>query len=232
MNPRAAAVKIAYPTSNEACTVIGAQQFGRIWRKMSLEVLAPSDLAASMNVSSFKESAWPLTKRVYQGHQVIDIAAIAFVIEGPNAAAMNRASRRDGNERNMSVILIIASSTFPPRNPATNPKGTPMLIAILTTTIPISIEIRVPLSTLLKISLPISSVPNRCSKLGGWSMCPKFEASQTASWPGSKEASETITMPMTIVKPRAERGFLAIVRTANLNSLSFGESLIFHAFIS
>jgi hypothetical protein len=43
----------------EALTMMGDVQFGRMWEKMTLALLAPTERAASMYDSSFSDNVFP-----------------------------------------------------------------------------------------------------------------------------------------------------------------------------
>ena len=78
---------------------------------------------------------------------------------------------------------MIISSTIPTKYPETAPKLTPITKPKIIVLKANDNEVVVPCNTLEKISLPVVSVPIKCSKLGG---AKAFEGLTWSNWWGDK----------------------------------------------
>ena len=94
---------------------------------------------------------------------IINARTATFV---PRAATRIRASRMIGIAKSASTMRIITSSTQPPICAAKKPHKTPTVIAITDAKKAIIKEMRPPYITRLSTSLPRSSAPNKCCRLG------------------------------------------------------------------
>ena len=102
------------------------------WRRMIRPRLAPKHRAASTYSSCFTTSVCARTNRASCGENTIPTASMPLVSPMPSAPVTPIASTIAGNDRSASITRLIASSTQPPRNPASNPTGMPIRHAIAT----------------------------------------------------------------------------------------------------
>ena len=105
--------------------------------------------------------------RAKWGTKTTPMAKSAWISFGPRIAVMPSASTRVGNDRITSTARMMRSSTRPPTKPAARPSGRPTTRATATVNSPASSDTRLPWITRLKMSRPMSSVPNGCVHEGG-----------------------------------------------------------------
>ena len=96
---------------------------------------------------------------------------------GPNIAEIAIASIRGGKAKKISVILINKLSSSFDDNEEILPIAKPTIEDIVKTKSEEQSDIREPTITLLKTSLPNSSVPIKCILLGGVNLWGKFTLS-------------------------------------------------------
>ena len=128
-----------------SCTMMKLRNDGSRWRKMMRPLLQPMTLAAVMKSSDLRERNLPRTIG-----QVRGIAAESAIHSGSV-----------GTDTSMSMIRMITSSARPPTYPARPPKRRPRTNENAIPTRPIVSEIRPPIRTREKMSLPSPSVPKR-----------------------------------------------------------------------
>ncbi len=93
---------------------ISGPTFGKMWRDVRCQSLAPSARARSTYVLVFSESTWARITRAVLGQEVIPITKITVHSEGVRIAASTIARGRNGSTRNQSVNRIRVVSRQPP----------------------------------------------------------------------------------------------------------------------
>ena len=164
--PRPATDIIEFPIVNVAWTIIGPIQFGRTCLSIIITSLCPTAFSASKYSFSFILKTEPLTNLANLGIVAKPTPMTAGIVPIPRIVMKNKESSIVGNAIKTSIIFITIPSIIPPKYPQINPMRIPAPHPINTTATPIIKEVLAPTITLLKISLPISSVPQIWSSLG------------------------------------------------------------------
>jgi hypothetical protein len=134
---RLASAMMAVATVSVACTTSGAKMFGVMWRSRISRFGTPTARAPSTKSSVFTASTWPRVRRTKIGTCERPIAIMAFVSEGPSAAASAMARIRKGTaSKCVRRARDDAHRAQPPNQPATSPIGIPTNSAMKTETTP------------------------------------------------------------------------------------------------
>jgi len=125
--------------------------------------LSPCTFAAIIKSLSFIDSVSARINLVTPIHPVKPITTITFVTDGSKKAITDNTRKNTGKQSIMSTNLIITASTKPLKYPETSPNIVPITMEIKTAIKLTNNETLPPYKTLVRTSLPNSSVPNKCS---------------------------------------------------------------------
>ena len=135
-------------------------QLGRICLNRIASLVCPIATCASTYSFSFILITEPRTSLANLGTVDKPTPVIALYKPGSNIVTKNNANSIVGKAINVSIIFIVTLSTAPPRYPLTAPINVPKTVPIPTTVTAINSEVFAPVTTLLNMSLPSSSVPH------------------------------------------------------------------------
>ena len=119
------------------------------------------DSAASMYSSPRMAKIFARIVRAKLGIPAIPTARTVLKNPAPRTEDTQMAMSTWGMEWNMSRKRMIKLSTFPPKNPAMEPRIRPPVPEMATETIPTEREKRPPYKILESMSLPMESVPSQ-----------------------------------------------------------------------
>ena len=127
-------------------TMIGAKEFGRIWRNRFLAGVEPRAVEAVLN-SRFFDSSTALRAIRHtptQPKSVNTSTIFQMDLEVLNIWSTTMAPSSIGRAKKMSVIRLSTASTQPPKKPATAPIRVPTITTSSVESTPTDSEVRVP----------------------------------------------------------------------------------------
>ena len=127
-------------------TMIGATEFGRIWRNRLRIGVEPSAVEAVLNSRFFELNTAPRAIRAVETHPNNASTSTTFQIDElvRNICSTTMAPSSIGMARKMSTRRLSTASTHPPKKPAMAPMSVPTATTMIVVSTPTLIEVRAP----------------------------------------------------------------------------------------